>query len=69
VITQERLWPMMTREQGAELFRAAEKVMEMMRVHLGREAAQYRLLDIALFLAFEELERKVDARRSDPVAF
>ncbi len=67
--TQEPLWPMMTREQWSELLDAAKKVGDMMRVHLGPDAVQWRLLDLALCVAFEELERRVEERRAEGAPF
>lgn len=59
----EPLWPVMTREQWNKLVEAIETVEGAMRVHLGREATTFQLLDLALRAALEELERRCEERR------
>jgi len=56
-------WPVMSPEQWRRLVEATTLLMDSMRVHLGAESDQYQLLNLAARLAFEELERRIDARQ------
>lgn len=56
-------WPVMTREQVSRTLADIERVTETLRVHLGREAPAYQLVELALRFAVEELERHFGERR------